>query len=299
MEYITKYDLAKYENAIVLEDEKSNFAFSFSVLAKEEKNAINSVYSFCSYIDDIVDEPNYSPDAIKRKIERLNWWEQAIHKFYSGNIDNRILQPFEKLIHRYKIPKQYFITLIDGCKRDLIQNRYQTFDELKEYCYGVAGIVGLISIEIFGYKYEETKNYAINLGYALQLTNIIRDVKFDKARNYIYLPQDDLKRFNYTEEDIFNEVYNDNFFELMRFQARRAREYYHKARTQLHPDERTTVFSAEVMDAIYYRLLDKIELNEFRVYDKKIRVSTPHKIYITFKHWVQARLLVERIKKGN
>ena len=92
MEYITKYDLAKYENAIVLEDEKSNFAFSFSVLAKEEKNAINSVYSFCSYIDDIVDEPNYSPDAIKRKLERLNWWEQAIHKFYSGNIDNRILQ---------------------------------------------------------------------------------------------------------------------------------------------------------------------------------------------------------------
>jgi phytoene synthase len=297
MAFITKLDLARYENATVASDEKSNFALSFSMLPKEERDAINSVYSFCSYIDDIVDEPNDAPDPIKKKLERLHWWENAIHKFYAGHIDSKLLAPFEKLTDRYKMPKQYFITLIDGCKRDLTQNRYRNFEELKEYCYGVASIVGLMSIEIFGYKYEETKNYAINLGYALQLTNIIRDVKFDKERNYIYLPQDELNRFNYSEADIFDEVYNDNFIELMRFQAKRAREYYHKARTALHPDERATIFAAEIMDAIYYRLLEKIELNEFRIFEKKIRVSSPHKMYIAFKHWTSARLLVDRIKK--
>lgn len=298
-EYITKHDLARYENEKVLEEGKSNFASSFAVLSRDEKNAINSVYSFCSYIDDIVDAPENSASARKRKLERLHWWEEIIEKFYAGNIDNIAMKPFEKLIGHYNIPKQYFITLIDGCKRDLLQNRYATFDELKEYCYGVAGIVGLISIEIFGYKYEETKNYAINLGYALQLTNIIRDVKADKLRNYIYLPKEDLERFDYSEEDIINEVYNENFLELMRFQTSRAREYYHKARTFLHPDERATVFAAEIMDAIYYRLLEKIELNEFRIYDKRIRVSTPHKFYLAFKHKVQAALLVDRIKKNN
>lgn len=299
MEFITQIELAQYEKADVSNFEKSNFAFSFSILPKEERNAMNSIYAFCSYIDDIVDSPGTEPTEIKKKLDRLLWWENQIDKIYSGNLDSKILSPFIKVISRFNIPKQYFITLIHGCRRDLVQKRYETFEELKEYCYGVAGVVGLISIEVFGHKYEETKNYAINLGYALQLTNILRDIKFDNQRGYIYLPQEDLRRFNYTEDDIAGAVYNDNFYELMRFEAARVRQYYHKARTLLHPDERITIFSAEVMDAIYYRLLEKIELNNFRIYDKKIRVSTPHKLYLTFKHWLSARLLVARIKKNN
>ncbi len=195
------------------------------------------------------------------------------------------------------MPKQYFLTLIDGVKRDLARNRYGTFEELKQYCYGVASIVGLISIEIFGYKYEETRNYAINLGYALQLTNILRDIKADKERGYIYLPLEDLRRFGYSEKELIGEVYNDNFIELMRFQANRVREFYHAARKSLHPEERMTIVSAEVMDAIYYRLLEKIQLLDFDVFKKKIRVSSIHKIMIALKHWLSVRVFVRRIKK--
>ena len=179
----------------------------------------------------------------------------------------------------------------------MVKFRYDTFEDLKDYCYSVASAVGLISIEIFGYKYEETKNYAINLGYALQLTNILRDIKIDKQRGYIYLPKEDLERFGYTEEDLVNEVYDDRFIELMRFETQRVRDYYHKARTMLHPDERMTVFAAEIMDAIYYRLLEKIELEEFNIFKKKINVSTLHKIMIALKHWLSIGMFVKRLRK--
>lgn len=289
--------MAEFEKEKVLEEKRSNFVYSFYVLPRDERNAILSVYSFASYIDDIVDAPS-DGDSTERRLERLYWWENTINRIYSGELDAGKLAPLAKVCSIFKIPKQYFITLIEGCKRDLVQTRYETFDDLKTYCYGVAGIVGLICIEIFGYKYEETKNYAVNLGYALQLTNIIRDVSVDLQRNYIYLPQEDLRRFDVTEEDLRSANYNDNFIDLMRFQTARARDYYHRARTLLHPDERVTVYPAEIMDAIYYRLLEKIELKEFRIFNKKIRVSTPHKLYMAAKYYLQSYLFVKRIKNG-
>lgn len=295
---ITQNTLADYENVDGHNYERSNFYYSFSLLPKEERQAMNSVYAFCSYIDDIVDgSPNTNKELIMKKLDRLNWWEDEIENLYAGNSSKKIIAPFVKVINRFNIPKQYFLTLIDGVRRDLKQTRYETFEELKDYCYSVASVVGLISIEIFGYKYEETKSYAINLGYALQLTNIIRDIKVDKNRGYIYLPQEDLNRFNYSERDIFNESYNENFVEMMRFQSKRIREYYHKARHQLRPDERPTILSAEIMDAIYYRLLEKIELNEFNVYKKKIKVSNFHKILTMMKHWLSINMFIRRIKK--
>ncbi|HYF01821.1 MAG TPA: squalene/phytoene synthase family protein, partial [Patescibacteria group bacterium] len=257
--------VADYEHTSPFgQNQKTNFYYSFSFLPKDEREAINTFYSFCREIDDIVDEsPSSEAHVILRKRERLAWWRAEIEHCYSGNSVNPLMLPLFSVINRFAIPKQYFLTVIDGCERDLLQNRYETFADLKEYCYSVASVVGLASIEIFGYKYEETKEYAINLGYALQLTNIIRDVKVDKDRGYIYIPKEDLERFKYSEADLMNEVYNDNFIELMRFQARRAREYYGKARMALRPDERVTMFAAEIMDAIYYRLLEKIELSDF------------------------------------
>ncbi|MCX8055427.1 MAG: squalene/phytoene synthase family protein [Ignavibacteria bacterium] len=299
MEIITPEILANYEKADVPKKEKSSFLYSFSILPKDERNAINTIYAFCSYIDEIVDSsPNNNPKEIQKKLERLNWWENEIEKLYNNSITTPLLAPFIRTIDRFAIPKQYFLTLIDGCRRDLYKKRYETFEELKEYLYGVASVVGLISIEIFGYKYEETKNYAINLGYALQLTNILRDVKVDKNRGYIYLPQEDLRRFNYSEEDLYNEVYNENFIELMNFEAMRAREYFHRARQFLRPDEKPTIVSAEIMDAIYYRLLEKIELNEFDVFTKRIKVSNIHKIMTALKLWLSVKLFIRRIKKG-
>ncbi len=298
MDFITQEILADYEKVQSPKTEKSNFSYSFSILPKDERNAINSIYAFCSYIDEIVDStPNSNQKQVQRKLERLHWWENEIEKLYSGQIKSPLLSPLVQLIDRFGIPKQYFLTLIDGCRRDIFRHRYETFDDLKEYCYGMASIVGLISIEIFGYKYEDTKNYAIHLGYALQLTNILRDIKFDKNRGYIYIPQEDLRRFNYSEEDLINEVYNENFIELMRFQAKRVREHYHKARQFLRPDEKATIVSAEIMDSIYYRLLEKIELNEFNVFAKKIKVAKLHKILIAIKHWLSIRVFINRIKK--
>jgi phytoene synthase len=298
MEVITQGNLADYEKVSPPKVEKSNFLYSFSMLPKEERKAIHSVYAFCSYIDDIVDgTPNENQLSVVRKMERLDWWDREIDKLYEGKLSGPMLLPFQAIIRRFGIPKQYFHTLIDGVRRDLLQSRYETFEELKEYCYSVASVVGLISIEIFGHKYEETKNYAVNLGYALQLTNILRDIKTDKERNYIYLPREELDRFGYSEKDIINENYNENFVEMMRFQTARAREYFHKARTFLRPDERQTIITAEIMDAIYYRLLEKIELNDFNIYRKKIRVSAAHKLIITLKHWLSLKMFVDRIKK--
>lgn len=280
---------------------KTNFYYSFTFLPKDERIAINTVYAFCRRIDDIVDETtkeataSSADETILRKRERLARWRIEIERCYDGT--STILLPLSAVIKRFSIPKQYFLTLIDGCERDLTQNRYNTFAEVKDYCYGVASIVGLMCIEIFGYKYEETKEYAINLGYALQLTNILRDVKADKDRGYIYLPLEDMERFRYTESDLMNEVYNENFIELMRFETRRAREYYHKARMALRPDERVTMFAAEIMDAIYYRLLEKIELNDFNIFKRKVRVAAVHKIMIAAKYWLSTRVFVRRLKK--
>ncbi|MFA6569686.1 MAG: squalene/phytoene synthase family protein, partial [Bacteroidota bacterium] len=271
MSVLTHIELAGFEKVAPPQFERSNFYFSFSLLPREERDAISSIYAFCSYIDDIVDgTPALNLTSLQRKKDRLNWWESQIEEIYQGQPKSHLITPLVAIIHRFGIPKQYFLTLIDGCRRDLQQFRYRTFEELKTYCYSVASVVGLISIEVFGYKYEETQNYAINLGYALQLTNILRDIKADKDRGYIYLPEEELDKFGYTTTDLINEVYNDKFVELMRFQTQRAREYYHKARTFLRPDERITITSAEVMDAIYYRLLDKIELNDYNVFKKKI-----------------------------
>jgi phytoene synthase len=295
---ISHIELANFEQVAPPKVEKSNFSLSFSLLPKEERNAIKSIYAFCSYIDDIVDcLPNSLTNVIEIKQERLAWWENVLDDIYNHNINNPLILPFIAVIHRFSIPKQYFLTLIDGCRRDLIQKRYRTFDDLKDYCYSVASVVGLISIEIFGYKYEETKNYAINLGYALQLTNILRDIKQDKDRGFIYLPLEDLEKYGYSEQELIDEVYNDNFVELMRFEAQRAREYYHKARKSLSPDERLTTFSAGIMDEIYYRLLDKIELLEFKVFGEKIRVSNTHKLMITIKQWLSLIMFIRPMKK--
>lgn len=282
---------------------KTNFYYSFSLLPRDEREAMHSVYAFCRYADDIVDEDEkwvtdsiVEPGAeIARKRERLNRLRLEVERCYRGESRHPILLPLSAVVKRFRIPKQYFLTLLDGMEMDLVKNRYQTFDELREYCYSVASVVGLICIEIFGYRYEETKEYAVDLGIAMQLTNILRDIKPDAEKGRIYIPQQDMLAFGYSEEDLLANRYNLPLIELMRFETRRAREYYGKARAALRPDERKTMFAAEIMDAIYYRLLEKIELNEFNVFgEKKIKVRTSHKLWIAFKLWLVTRALTNR-----
>lgn len=296
-EPITQQNLATHEKVSPPKVERSNFYYSFSFLPREERRAITSIYAFCSYIDDIVDgTPSENQAQINKKMDRLKWWENEIENIYEKNYNSPMIMPLVAVIKRFGIPKQYFHTLIDGVRRDLVQDRYETFEDLKNYCYSVASIVGLISIEIFGYKYEETKSYAVNLGYALQLTNIIRDIKHDYKRGYIYLPQEEFRQFGYSEEDLKSEKYNEAFIEFMRFQTKRARGYFHTARQYLRPDEKQTIIAAEIMDSIYFRLLEKIELNDFNVFDKKIRVSTAHKLLTALRHWLSVKMFIKRIK---
>ena len=276
---------------------RTNFYYSFSFLPRAERDAIHTVYAFCKSIDDIVDDnPTVDQTLINEKRQRLQWWREQIDALYMGDAVHTLVAPLRTVVKSFDIPKQYFLTLVDGCERDLLQRRYQNFEELKDYCYSVAGIVGLISIEIFGYKHEETKEYAVNLGYALQLTNILRDIKQDKDRGFIYLPKSDMARFKVTEADIINEVYDERFVALMEYEARRAREYYNKARSALRSDERITMFAAEIMDAIYYRILEKIELKNYNVFAHRIGVSTIHKVWIAIKLYVYTRIMVQRVK---
>jgi len=287
--------------ALLLQPSKTSFYYSFSLLPRDEREAMHSVYAFCRYADDIIDEDDQvagisgETAKVTRKRERLNRLRMEVERCYRGESRHPILAPLSSVVRRFNIPKQYFHTLLDGMEMDLVRTRYETFDDLREYCYCVASVVGLICIEIFGYQYEETKEYAVNLGIALQLTNILRDIRSDAERGRIYLPQEDLRMFGYREQDLLVRRYNLPFIELMRFETRRAREYYGRARAALRPDERKTMFAAEIMDAIYYRMLEKIELNEFNVFGRrKIRVSTSHKIWIAMKLWLVTRVLTNR-----
>lgn len=286
MNSISKFDLAKYEGKEVLQNETSNFASSFKVLGRDKRLAIESLYAFCSYIDDIVDEENSASINSETKLERLAFWSNAIEKMYSVGLNYPALRHFEDMSRQFGIPKEYYLTLINGCKRDLLQNRYQTIEELLEYCYGVASIVGLISIEIFGYNDQKIKEYAVNLGYAMQLTNIIRDVKADKQRNFIYLPLEDLHSFGLNENDIMKENYNEKFINLMKYQTERAKKYYDIANSLLPKNEVRTLFPAEIMGEVYYRILLKIEKNNYNVFAGKTKLAKPQKLLIALKHWL-------------
>ncbi|MBU3700031.1 MAG: squalene synthase HpnD [Candidatus Kapabacteria bacterium] len=296
---MSKHVFSDTEDALAFTTNGStSFHYSFGFLPKEERVAIRTIYAFARRIDDIVDEnPSDDSSVIAEKRERLSWWRAQIEAIYSASSNVAAsVSPLKAVINRYKIPKQYLQTIIDGCERDLMQYRYETFEDLKRYCYSVASVVGLISIEIFGYRHESTRQYAINLGYALQLTNILRDVKADLDRGYVYIPREDMVRFRYTEEDLRNQVYDERFINLMEFQAKRAREYYHQARALLRPDERMTMVAAQIMDAIYYRLLEKIELSDYRIFNRRISVSTIHKIITATRIWLGAKLFVKRLR---
>jgi phytoene synthase len=176
--------------------------------------------------------------------------------------------------------------LIAGMEMDLQPRRYKTFDDLYLYCYRVASVVGLMSIEIFGYGNPATRQYAVDMGLALQITNILRDLKPDAALGRIYLPQEDLERFGYTEQDLLANRYTPAFVQLMRFQAQRARGYYEAAARSLPPEDRRALSAARAMGATYRRLLEKIEKADYRVFDGRISLSKTRKVWIAAKTWL-------------
>ena len=271
----------------ITQKSKTNFLYSFSLLPKEKNDAINTIYAFCRKTDDIVDNENRSH---KEKENDLAKWKQDFESSRAGNSDNTLLNELSKVIKRFKIPTEPFTDLIRGMKMDLEKTRYETFEELYEYCYCAAGTVGLMSIEIFGYSDPATRDFAVKLGVALQLTNILRDVKKDAENGRIYLPLDDMEMFNYTEDELLNNVYNNNFIALMKYEADRAHKYYKEANELLTAKDTGLMFPARIMEHIYFDILRQIEMKKYDVYSNNIKVSKFKKLLYTFGIYLKCRL---------
>ncbi len=262
---------------------KSSFYYAFNLLPKDKREAMNIVYAFCRKTDDIVD--NYNSKEVKLK--DLIQWKRDFENSLNGFKDNPLLNQLADVIDKYKIPTEPFFDLIKGMEMDLNFSRYENFESLKEYCYRVASSVGLISIEIFGYKNISTKDFAINLGIALQLTNILRDIIKDLENDRIYLPKEDMERFSYSEDDLLSRNYNNNFIKLMKFQVERAEYYFKLASSSLSKEDVRSMFPARAMQSVYYNLLQKIVDNNYDVLNKTIRVNNFEKLYIAILMWMK------------
>jgi phytoene synthase len=266
----------------------SSFYYAFNLLPAEQRDAMNTVYAFCRQTDDIVDEGTIS-DAIK--YDKLRKWRIELEKSLDGQSDYPLINKLSKTIQNFSIPLEPFFDLIKGMEMDLQKKRYLTFNDLQTYCYNVASTVGLMCIEIFGYRHPSAKDFAINLGIALQLTNILRDVKKDAEKGRIYLPKEDLEKFNYHESDVFNNTYNENFQRMMEYQVERAREYFNSATACLNREDKKAMFAARAMQHIYSRMLNKIVDADYNVYQKKIKISTFKKVGISLGVWAKYRLV--------
>lgn len=267
-------------------ESNTNFYYSFFSLPAEKRKALYAIYALCRSLDDVVDE---SPGRLEASEALLKWTTEIVN-MYQGTPSHPLTVALKPYIEWYSIPQKYFLELIKGVEMDLTKNRYNTFDELHRYCYRVASVVGLICAEVFGYQNAVTLGYAVDLGIALQLTNILRDIKADAANGRIYLPLEDLRRFGYTEEDLFSSIYNQAFVEMMRFEAARAWSYYKRAEETLPREDRKAMVAAEIMRAIYSRLLQKIEAAKYDVFSLPPRLTKTQKLYIAFRTWLENKL---------
>jgi 15-cis-phytoene synthase len=272
----------------ISKNSKSSFYYAFNLLPEEKRDAMNTVYAFCRKTDDIVDENLDSTDV---KYEKLRRWRIEFEKSFSGHSEFALLNKLGTTISNFNIPLDPFFELIKGMEMDLQNDRYKSFEDLQLYCYRVASTVGLMCIEIFGYKHPSTKQFAVDLGIALQMTNILRDIGTDAKRGRIYLPQEDLKSFNYTESEIMSLVYNDNFRDLMMYESGRAKLYFNSATAHLDLDDKKTMFAARAMQHIYYKMLEKIIAADYDVYSNNIKVSKLEKVGIALGVWVKYNLV--------
>jgi phytoene synthase len=254
--------------AKITRDSKSNLALAFVALGRERRNDITIFYAFCRVVDDIADSPDAAPE---KKAEGLRAWRGWIRQ---GTPEEPALaRDLRGLYGKYAITPAMLEEIIDGVEMDLRNVRYQTFEELRVYCYRVASAVGLVSIEIFGYRDPACREYAIQLGLALQMTNIIRDVGKDLGFGRIYLPLEDLTRFGYSEEDLRRREHNDAFVHLLEFEAERAEEFFANAARLLPRTDRRSMVAAEIMASVYHALLRRMKGDRFRVFDKEYRLS--------------------------
>ena len=262
----------------------TSFYYAFRVLPRDKRDAIYALYSFCRVVDDCVDEEGGEGEPGLRR-----WLEEA-HRCYAGRPETELGQDLALALHQFPIPRSCFEDIVAGCRMDLTVRRYATFADLRVYCERVASSVGLASIEIFGYEDMRTRDYAVELGVALQLTNILRDVAADACRGRLYLPLEDLARFGLTEQEVLDAANGGpapgRLPDLLRFQAERAREQYVHAAALLPAADRKAMVPAEIMSAVYRATLEKVVKRGFPLGDARVGLSRPRKA------WIAARTLL-------
>jgi phytoene synthase len=269
---------------------RSNFYYSFLVLPRHKRAALFTIYAFCRHSDDLVDQAP-SPAAAEAALAA---WRRELDACFAGRPGHPITEDLRRMLARFPIPRAHFDDLLAGLEMDLRRSRYETFEELALYCRRVAGVVGLMCIEVFGYANARTRDYAEALGTAFQLTNILRDLGADARRGRIYLPLDELRGHGVSEADILAGRRTPALLDLLRFQAARAEGYFQRAAALLPGEDRRAMVAAEVMRAIYRRLLREITARDFRVFDETIGLGRATKLGLTLATVARCRWLPAR-----
>jgi 15-cis-phytoene synthase len=265
----------------------SNFYWGFRLLPHDRRRALCAVYAFCRSADDIADEPGATKDP-RRVLAR---WREELGAVYGGRPRHPIALALADTIERFAIPREHFDAVISGVEMDLERDRYETWEgDLEQYCYRVAGAVGLVCIEIFGYRNPSARQYAIELGLAFQLTNILRDVLEDGARGRLYLPLDDLRQFDCSEDEVLAGRYTPQLAALLAFECGRARAYYLRAAGALAAEDRSSLATAEAMRRIYERLLDRIEARRFDVFGPRVALKSYEKVALAASGFWRSQL---------
>ena len=261
----------------------SSFYYSFLFLPKDKRRAITALYAFCREVDDVVDE--CSDEQVARTT--LNWWRGQVAEIYAGKPQHPVAIALVPVVKQFNLAQEHLLEIIDGMEMDLDQPRYADFKSLQLYCYRVASVVGLLSVEIFGYSNRQTLKYAHDLGIAFQLTNIIRDVGEDARRNRIYLPMDEMQQFNVTAADLLNARESENFQKLMAFQIERAQRFYQQALSQLPDCDKKNQRTGLIMTAIYRATLDEVVKSGCHVLKERVSLTPLRKLWLAWTTWLK------------
>ena len=269
---------------------KTSFYYSFLVLPADQRRAILAVWDFCRAVDDAVDESPVGADGIPTGREAVAFWRAELARcFESSEPESRQGRALQTFVTRFDLPRQAFEDVIDGVAMDLDTTRYETFADLFEYCRRVASAVGMISIKVFGCRSDRARDYALNLGLALQLTNILRDLSDDLMRDHLYLPLEDLRMWGCTVDDLRSGVVTEPVRRLLEYECWRAREFYQRAAEALPAEDGRRLVAAEIMRAVYCETLNRIELGGYDVFNARLRVPRPTQAIIALKQWLWQR----------
>ncbi|MCC6271849.1 MAG: presqualene diphosphate synthase HpnD [Deltaproteobacteria bacterium] len=262
----------------VVKSSKSNFVLSFLALPPERREGISHFYALSRVVDDAVDE--HGPEEAERL---LNFWREEIAACYSGTPTHPVTRAMQGTVRRFEIPRRYLELLVEGCEMDLRKRRYENFQELYEYCYRVAGVIGLVCMKIFGLGGKEAEESAVDLGLALQLTNILRDIKVDAGLGRVYIPQEEIRRFGLEEQDLLAGKMQPKLLPLLQFQAERAQGYFDRAFAGMKAQSHKPLIAAWIMGKTYHQILKKIRAKGYDVFTHPIKLSKWQKSWIALR----------------